>query len=213
MKRKPKLKEGECAYCGERRDLTEDHVPPQSLFGRPRPHNMIRVPSCSSCNGGFSKDDEYFQLVVKAGIDPKRFPKEIASSIETIKSLAKPRRLGFAVALYSNCRRNPARLKIDQKRIGAVLYRIIRGLFYHLTEVRLAPVVTFDFISIIDSPKLAAEYETTIAALTERLNTIGDGVFRYAFLQDEPLSLATVWLMTFYDDHRKFLCFITPTPR
>lgn len=213
MKRRPKLKEGECAYCGERRELTEDHVPPQSLFGKPRPHNMIKVPSCSSCNGGFSKDDEYFQLVMKAGIDRKRFPKEIATSIDTINSLAKPQRLGFAVSLYSNYQRNPARLNVDRKRIGAVLYRIIRGLFYHHTGVRLALAVTFDFISIFDSPRLAAVYEATVAALTERLSTIGDGVFRYALRQEEPLSVATVWLMTFYDDHRKFLCFITPAPR
>jgi hypothetical protein len=213
VKRKGRIKTGECIYCGESRNLTSEHVPPQSMFGKPRPDNIVKVPSCYSCNGGFSKDDEYFQLMLKAGIDKTRFPKEAASSIDTINSSAEPRRLGFAVSVMSNYERNPARTHVDKNRIGAVLYRTIRGLYYHYTGVRLAQTVSFDFISISDSPKLASEYAATITELTERLNTIGDGVFRYAFQQELPMTLATTWLMTFYDDHKKFLCFITPAGR
>lgn len=147
--------------------------------------------------------------MVKAGIDQKRFPNEVADSIRTINSLAKPRRLGFAISLYKKYESNPGRHNIDVARIGRTLYRIVRGLFYHNTKIRLAESVTFKFLSINDQPTKAAALTDVISALTKQLTTIGDGIFRYSFEQFQPLTLATVWLMTFYD-HQKFLCFITP---
>jgi hypothetical protein len=54
-----------CAYCGRRKSLTKDHIPPKSLFAV-WPHDLITVPSCQACNGGAAKDDEYFRLVTAA---------------------------------------------------------------------------------------------------------------------------------------------------
>jgi hypothetical protein len=50
-----------CVYCGQRADKTKDHVPPKSLFLEPLPKQLITVPACSACNGGFSDLDNAFK--------------------------------------------------------------------------------------------------------------------------------------------------------
>ena len=62
-KKKPK-NYGECVYCGREAQLTSDHIPPKNLFPKPRPSNLITVPSCKRCNRSASKDDEYLRLVL-----------------------------------------------------------------------------------------------------------------------------------------------------
>jgi len=47
-----------CAYCGGPPD-TVDHVPSKILLDDPLPDNLPVVPACTSCNGGFSRDEEY----------------------------------------------------------------------------------------------------------------------------------------------------------
>jgi 5-methylcytosine-specific restriction endonuclease McrA len=125
--RKRKNKIGYCTYCGECRALTRDHVPPRSLFSG-RPDDLITVPSCYFCNRGASKHDEYFNLVVKLGIDRNRFPKENADGLDTINNLARPESLGFARFLLQRYQTNPSRFVVDRDRVGIVLRRILRGL-------------------------------------------------------------------------------------
>lgn len=55
---------GTCTYCGALGPVTSDHVPPKNLFTRPYPRNMWTVPACAKCNGGFSKDDDYFRTAL-----------------------------------------------------------------------------------------------------------------------------------------------------
>jgi len=55
-----------CIYCGTRKDLTSDHVPPKALFAEPRPSHLITVPACRPCNKSYVKDDEYFRVAVLA---------------------------------------------------------------------------------------------------------------------------------------------------
>jgi hypothetical protein len=198
----------ECAYCGDCRELTKDHVPPRSLFSKPRPA-LMTVPCCNPCNKGFQQDDEYFQLMVKAGIDTQKFPNEVADSIKAIKNLARPESLGFAISFLEKYEPNPGRHYVDPKRIERVLHRIVRGLFYHDVGVRLLESLPFRFVSINDSPKKAAAFRSVIASLEESPTTVGDGIFRYAFEQEVPFTLSMAWLFTFYD-HRKFLCLTTP---
>lgn len=53
-----------CVYCGRPEGGTDDHIPPENLFGKPRPPDLIKVPACLTCNRSCSKDDEYFRLKV-----------------------------------------------------------------------------------------------------------------------------------------------------
>jgi hypothetical protein len=57
---------GECYLCGTPA-TTQDHIPPKCMFPKPRPTDLITVPSCCACNDKTKLDDEYFRLVVAAG--------------------------------------------------------------------------------------------------------------------------------------------------
>src|SRR5437764_13421807 len=50
LNRKHKAKHGECAYCGEWREITRDHIVSRSLFSKPRPGHLITVAWCYPCN-------------------------------------------------------------------------------------------------------------------------------------------------------------------
>jgi hypothetical protein len=198
---------GMCAYCGEWLEITRDHVPPRSLFSKPRPNYLITVPSCYPCNKGFSKHDEYFNLVVRLNIDRNKFPNENADSVKAINNLARPESLGFAKSLLQKYEPAPARLEVDRTRVGIVLCRIVRGLFYHNLGMRLPEFVPFQFVSLGDQPKKAAALTDVIDMLARNLQTIGGGVFRYAYAQCAPPDpFVTAWLVSFYD-HRTFFCF------
>jgi hypothetical protein len=63
-----------CVYYGSTEALTDDHIPPKTLFPKARPANLITVRSCRSCNEGASKDDEYFRLVISMRNDSGDHP-------------------------------------------------------------------------------------------------------------------------------------------
>ena len=65
--RNPRI--GICTYCGRKRQITKDHIPPKNLFPKPRPSDLITVPCCLECNQRISKDDEYFRLVITMRYD------------------------------------------------------------------------------------------------------------------------------------------------
>jgi hypothetical protein len=197
---------GECAYCGEQRELTRDHIPPRCLFGKPRPADLITVPSCVDCNQKASKHDEYFRIAVTTGIDREKFPRENTDSVRAINSLARPASLRFAKTLLQNYKPNPSRLTIDCGRIKTVLFRIARGLFYHHKGVGMPGAIVFEIAIIDGSQKISMEGRERIKRLDENLTTIGRGVFRYAFEPFEPPDpFGTAWLMRFYD-HKTFFC-------
>jgi len=60
----------ECYLCGKlpaetpEGKLTKDHLPPQNLFLKPHPPNLIYVRCCSRCNNAASEDDDHLRLAV-----------------------------------------------------------------------------------------------------------------------------------------------------
>ncbi len=53
-----------CVYCGGVPD-TRDHVPSKVLLDEPFPPELPVVGSCKSCNGGFSKDEQYLACLLE----------------------------------------------------------------------------------------------------------------------------------------------------
>lgn len=55
-----------CAICGANAATTKDHIPPRSLYSKPRDNdsNLNTVPACSFCNNGSSHDDEIFKVLI-----------------------------------------------------------------------------------------------------------------------------------------------------
>jgi hypothetical protein len=93
---------GLCVYCGQRDAVTDDHVPPKSLFGKPRP-TLVTVPSCLQCNAGASKDDEYFRTMIAFRHDLDH-PDASAAFDAAMRSLARPRGGGIRTALLNGLR-------------------------------------------------------------------------------------------------------------
>jgi hypothetical protein len=131
---------GRCVYCGAE-SQTADHVPPRCLFEQPRPQ-LITVPCCRRCNEAASKDDEYFRLVLAVHHKAGDHPDARGVRDAAIRSLEKPRKRRFARAFMSTVRpvqvRTPGGLyvetgafNVDLGRLGNVMRRVVRGLFFH----------------------------------------------------------------------------------
>jgi hypothetical protein len=134
---------GQCIYCGRQGPTTSDHVPPKTLFPSPLPKNLITVPACRECNSAFSKDDEFFRLVLVIDEKTKGNPAREALVPAVKRSLARFRGQGLASALWSSTQsveRITAEglyagagtfFTMDGKRLDRILTRIAEGLYFH----------------------------------------------------------------------------------
>ena len=69
-----------CYLCRATENLTRDHVPPENLFPKPKPSNLITVPCCKTCNEGFSKLDEQFRAFVSSAANVTEIGKMVMRS-------------------------------------------------------------------------------------------------------------------------------------
>jgi hypothetical protein len=74
MGKKGKRKVGECAYCGELRKISKEHVIPLCLFKRPYPPRMITVPACDQCNNKKSLDDDFLRDLITTDLYGSQSP-------------------------------------------------------------------------------------------------------------------------------------------
>ena len=97
-------RKGECVYCGRLALLTDDHVPPQALCSKPRPIDLVVVPACVSCNGGASKDDEYFKTVMILKDRAGSHPEAVSVRPSVFRGLAMSKKVTFARRLMAGVR-------------------------------------------------------------------------------------------------------------
>lgn len=227
-KRKRALKV--CAYCGEQRATEEDHIPPDAIFAVPRPSNRITVPACSTCNRGFSKDDEYFRMVLSMRHDVADHVDVKGGVLDSaLRSLAKPEARGMARAFLKTIRevdvRSPGGLYLgtrgrytaDGVRVLGTAERIARGLFFHEQQRPLGPdclVRAFEqslvnWTAFDDEAKRIIE-ETVGALATMRHVAIGQA-FRYACSFANHEARLSAWRFVFFD--RVVFLVLTAPPR
>jgi hypothetical protein len=227
-KNKPSRK-GECVYCGEIKQLSDDHIPPKNLFAKPRPNNLIAVPSCISCNGDASDDDEYFRLILTLREDT--FPHPDVQQILPIvfRSLTKPNKKGFSKSLFQSIKvlnlmtssglfigRHPT-YGVDLDRLDRVVQRIVKGLFYHEQKSRLPDHYDAFACSASGLSNLARDLKAHIVAsivdpiLVQTPKTIGNNVFTYRFIFAPEDPNVSAWHLIFYEKV-VFLCFTAPRP-
>jgi hypothetical protein len=199
----------QCAYCGGAA-TTRDHIPPENLFARPRPGNLITVPACGTCNHGASDDDEVFrnELSIMAGSfgESPKAAERLRSAMRGIRrnkatlarmvSGAKPVErytkggiylgLGYAVPVVPGV----------QER---VIKRIVRGLYWHHFDSRL---VDDTHIALVFIDKRKPHWEHGLSALQPlnlRHQLIGDGeTFQYLYGRANDDPAASVWLLNFF---------------
>lgn len=202
-------KTGTCAYCGQQRLLTSDHVPPKLLFVPAKRQNLITVPSCSECNGSFSKDDEYLRLVLSMRQDVEDGASGALLWEKAFRGLLHPEAAGLKAKVLSGLRRvsvpdtagSPKKAlayEIDYTRLRATAQRIVRGLFYHQTKRPLAEgyVVMARFEEHPqDAEFLLQKGIVSQLSLLENapLNERGDGTFRFKLVRDKDDGNVTCW--------------------
>lgn len=191
-----------CTICGINEATTADHLPPKSIFPKPRPNNLITVPSCASCNNDASDLDETFRLYLALHVGDQG--DELTSKYfqEALKTFRHNKRLqreilGNAKSIDSIIS-NEKSIKIlwNSKAHDAVIERMVRGLyFYHFGEVLHADAQI--------SPKwfnqLSEELIQTFSG--SKKNIIGDNQLIYLYMRAPEQPSASVWLFEFYGRH------------
>jgi hypothetical protein len=222
-----KARTGECVYCGRFLPLTDDHIPPQALCGKPRPSDLIVVPSCKLCNCGASNDDEYFKTVMVLKDRAASHTEAVAVRDSVFRGLAKPQKTKFKRRILGNMRQltirtfaglyvgNALGINVDLIRLDRVVERVTRGLYWHHHDhVRLPDdheviVWSEDGLRGI-TPADVLQLRSTLIdpILNNPARSIGRDVlhYRYAYGDREHV---TGWLLEFYGDVR-FIAFTVP---
>ena len=212
-----------CVYCGSNGILTRDHVPPRNLFPKPRPSDLITVPSCLKCNTSASKDDEFFRQSLLLYKDTLSLPGLDNLASNFMRGLSRPERPGLLADLkervYVEPKYNPKgdylgevfKQEIDAERLDKVARRITKGLFYTRMGQRISDKYFVSAFSTTDNENIPRDLQLVIEKLEAQSATaVGDGsIFTFQqriFGEDSSISQ---WLLTFYQKV-KFLGFSLP---
>ena len=150
MRKQGKRRIGECAYCGNLREVSHEHVIPECLFVRPYPPNLITVPACDSCNGKKSEDDDFLRdfLAVdfqgsQSPVAQRLFTGEVQRSLSRnsshlLRSVLPKLRIE---PLYTDAGiylGDLPQAPFDGDRLNRLLGMIVRGLYFDARRVRLS---------------------------------------------------------------------------
>jgi hypothetical protein len=215
-----------CVYCGSLENLDYDHVPPENIFPKPRPKGLITVRSCIPCNGGASKDDEYFRMMLCLNNDVGESPEAQKNWPAILRSLGREQAIGMRTALLKSIHPVQAMtwggiylgemtgydVKLD--RINRVISRTVRGLYFHEQKRRMPD--DHDVYVWCDETLIRLQREDydhfqqklIQPVMSEAPKVVAPGVFDYRFLMfdDGPGS---IWLLSFYE-RKSFLAITGP---
>ncbi len=186
-----------CVICGKRPMTGRDHLPPQSIFPKPRPSDLITVPACDNCNNKRSGLDEEFKVAIgiQAGFGEDG---ERLFLSQTTKTILHNRRLREELAKDMKVveLKTPAGLfvgtaqavKLKSKSYNTIINRIIRGLHWYHSGQILGDLVD---IKVNWHRNLSKE----IFEMTKNWNTgiVGKGQFIYKYALIDEVPLASVW--------------------
>lgn len=201
-----------CYLCGAAGPTTRDHVIPRNLFPSPAPPDLITAPACRACNESLSKDEEYFRVFIlgQAAMDHSDAKEIWRTSVR--RSLA--RRPAFKAMLASRIRSVPIRtpagqylgdapaMSAPEDRINPVLWKIVKGLYYHRRGDLLEGV---GFSAWCNPSDVQSELWKTLPHAD-----VGGEAFSYwhAIAEDDPRQ--TIWWLAFY---RRVLFIVISEPR
>lgn len=219
-------RKGSCAYCGREAELTDDHIPPKSLFPKSLWGRLLKIPSCNECNGGASKDDEYLRTMV--GLSAKGERDEILQPLSdaTVRALARPEAERFAKSILRTVRGTfvptpsgiivPAFFgTVDLDRLDLVTARIIKGIFYTERGLRLSSdyrVVTYSMEGLKCVPKSVGQQLKAIidALIVREPKLIGGTQFLHWSDYNPDDYNQSMWLLIVHR-HHFFIGWTVPT--
>ena len=204
------MRKYECTYCGQVKEVTDDHIPPKSIYKDPMPSCLPTVKSCAECNQGSSEDDEYFRdtvLKYHAVSGKPQAKKQLAAMYRaaTIPQKRKYTDRTISAFIKTDVMSSggiylgtvPA-YRIERQRLESAVERYVRGLYRYDTKLRLPDD---RHIKVIINPEVLYRWRQQIEDLLAgaRSKTIQEGVFWYSWqpLEDKPET--SFWLLVFYD--------------
>ncbi len=212
--KKKKSKIGICSICGEMNELTKEHIPPKSIFLKPRPQNTITVFSCKRCNQDTKLDDEYFRFWVTAGAHPDSKlnalwkEKVVGSSFKRSPALLKKIQKDHK-KLLANHAKIPLKTydgeivtgelldrcyKFDMDRIEKIACKIVKGLYFHHFSKPFPHNVEF---TVSDAPIVLDILKNVIIRRKGQVGG-GDGEFIYWFKFSAVEPFFSRWVLYFY---------------
>lgn len=195
-----------CVYCNLSESTTDDHVPPKSFFPKPRPSDLITVPSCLDCNKGAGKDEEFFLATFMfsyAGVSEagtmlwtEKLNRMYDKNIGLRRKIADHLILSSLYTPSGIYLGNGMTINTDEKRFETVVNKILKGLYffeYNQTFPDSAEITTFYL-----NQKKDYEPVKKVAPELKFGSRSWDGIFEYKFnrLPNDPSG--SIWLFRFW---------------
>ncbi len=194
-----------CYLCRATENLTRDHVPPENLFPKPKPSNLITVPCCKTCNEGFSKLDEQFRAFVSSAANVTEIGKMVMRSKVFGGSLKKSPALKNQMA--KDVFRGTVMTELGPVTVPLIAMdrAILDPFFTRLTKGLLATFYSdVDYFglkfAVTQLNQFGAQHPT-FKAITSVLTADqrGNGIFRFWHGVAQEQRTAGMWIYQFYD--------------
>lgn len=201
-----------CAICGVKSATTKDHIPPQSLYPKPRANdiNLNTVPACAGCNNGAAFDDEIFKVLI--GIDTGEHQADRQKIIDSLAgTIGKNARVAGQVfsnkkkifaGLRSSVLEPAVEVTFDFKPYERVIIRAVKGLHWMETGKCLHPAATYRVLPGAQLTRShAAEWMSLMMNLPLKKLNKDSFAYRYHIGSDG----CHAWGMQFFTRHTTFV--------
>ena len=189
-----------CAYCGLLKEYTKDHVISRALYPEDKPQKgvaqlqKLTVPSCRSCNNGWSNDEAHVRDVLLLAGEPNATVRELweKKTRGSFKETDGRKRLQD---LFAGLKEQPdGTYKIypaNDERVLRVIRKIVRGLCYrHMLRWPISDEEVW-----VDIQRYAIQPEF----LDLREFSSDPTVIRYAFMAMDDPDIESYWTLTFFE--------------
>lgn len=206
----------QCVYCGRWGKVTDDHIPPESLFPGVPNDKLIFVPACRDCNNQASTDDQYFGVIMSLRDELVDHPSMQAISEKVMRGLHSRHGVKLRNEILRTIRPVqpisqsglflPQRYaySVDYARVENFIRRVTKGLFYKTMGSRLPD----DYEVRVLIPWAMKERTAKEISLWNEFiykpmvkvpaMVIGNDEFRFKYLYGTEDPNQTVWLFLFF---------------
>ena len=205
-----------CVYCGAQA-TTKDHVPPRCLLEKPFPPGLLTIPSCEECNGDFSKDEQYLQIVLaQIGFKPYLMAKVEEGGVVDRALERAPALDERVIQLLEATPDGGVSFRPERERVLNIVRKIAFGLYFrrYRRRVSLEQFSAIAFYGPGDEapPRVVAASHYRPGIRRKPWHTVQNGVFAYLFAKgwqdDDPPLYCCLNL------HRTLLAVVAcPDPR
>jgi hypothetical protein len=134
----------------------------KTLIPEPRPNNLVTVPACQQCNGGFSRDEEYLRDRLSAAVGGHDFEGP-ATWDKAWRSMQRSKAKGKKLGLFKDVFKLPGPVQtkdgpsdmgvlMDKHRVNRVVEKMVRGFYFHHFKKPLRDVqFDIDMLSAINA--------------------------------------------------------------